>query len=197
MKKIFYLFAAAMLITACGSNKKADVSSNETATKEETPKTETSEAVEEKVVEVEVEDNLLKPPFTVITKRLAEGVTKILPLDAEIIKESPNSYQLETYEFTVNSNGTWTGTRSQDNCNWRTNYEWINIPEFSNKYEGIWRVDYRTMGEGHEKVYELNDGNYTVYIPESGDYLWIGDWEDCRDMRTKALSAYKILEVKK
>lgn len=196
MKKIFYVFAAALMMTACGGNKNADASSNEATNTEETANVEkVSDAVEEPVVEEE--NNLLKPPFTVLAKRMTKGASDVIPLDSELKKESPNSYQITTYDFTVNANGTWSGKLTTEECDWRTNYEWVSYPSGSAEFEGKWKVDYRAMGEGHEKVYELNNGNYSIYIPESGDYLWVGDWDGCRDMRTKSTGAYQILEVKK
>lgn len=192
MKKLFYVFAAGMLVASCGSK------NTEAAT--EAPEETTTETVEEEATPVEEEpvveeESVLKPPFTVVAKRMTEGASNIVPLDTEI-KEG-NMYQINTYEFTVNTNGTWTGKLTVDQCNWRTNYQWINSPSASTELEGKWIVNYRTVGEGSEKVYNLKTENYTIYIPETGDCLWVGDWEGCRDLRTKSTGAYPIVEVTK
>lgn len=137
-------------------------------------------------------------PITVTAERLIlYGGSNKLPLDTEL--QPDESYTKSKYVITLNANGTYTGTLYGTYRNWHTKYKWVEDDPI--EFSGKWVTTYRLVGTKRELVYDVHfEYGYmkgSMYIPSTFDYLYMGDWDACRNLNTKPVYVYQITNVKK
>lgn len=172
MKKYLFLIAMALGVmvaaTSCGGDKKTTDEAGSNETTEET-------AVVETVAEPE--DNTLKPPFTITAEYNFDQTT-------------PH----RTYIIEVLKSGMYKGTEIEG---WGEN-----SPADTTQFEGRWTTTHRMVGENAQKVYEIHFdyGAYegTMYIPDDGEMMYLGDWDDCENFVKKhQFVTYDIKDIKR